>query len=152
MSTAPLTVDSSYIVRCVCVKEADGRVKTVITTAEPVNYMSLTDAEGRNYGECHNFCEPFAFLDHIFYLPEGTLDKPVTLDFTNRRAQSKFFTEAWQPGITTLNPEQVTWTTLEDYIRDTDHHITPKEINEGVVCDGVTYQVLDVDRTKQNIQ
>ena len=81
MNTAPLAVDSSYIVRCVSVKEADGRVKTVITTAEPVNYMSLTDAAGNNYGECHNFCEPFAFLDHIFYLPEGTkLEKPILID------------------------------------------------------------------------
>ena len=119
MNTAPLAVDSSYIVSCVCVKETDGRVKTVITTEEPVNYVTLTDDQGNNWGECHNFCEPFAFLDHIFYLPEGTLDKPLTVNFTNRRANSKYF-EAWQPGVTTLNPEQVTWTTLEDFIRETD--------------------------------
>ena len=91
MNTAPLAVDSSYIVSCVCVKEADGRVKTVITTEEPVNYVTLTDDQGNNWGECHNFCEPFAFLDHIFYLPEGTLDKPLTVNFTNRRANSKYY-------------------------------------------------------------
>lgn len=142
MNNTPIVVDSSYIVRCVCIKEADGRVKTVLTTQEPVNYVTLTDAEGHSWGECHNFSEPFAFLDHIFYLPEGTLDKPLTVNFTNRRANSKYF-EAWQPGMTTLNPEQVTWTTLEDFIRDTDHHITPKEIKDGIVCDGVTYQVLE---------
>ena len=61
MNTAPLAVDSSYIVSCVCVKEADGRVKTVITTEEPVKYVTLTDDQGNNWGECHNFCEPFAF-------------------------------------------------------------------------------------------
>ncbi|MBR6790994.1 MAG: phosphodiester glycosidase family protein [Oscillospiraceae bacterium] len=141
MNTAPLAVDSSYIVSCTCVKEADGRVKTIIITPEPVNYMTLTDAEGRNYGECHNFCEPFAFLDHMFYLPEGTLDKPVTLNFINRRANSKYF-EAWQPGTTTLNPEQVAWTTMEDFIRENDHHITPREIEEFDVCDGVSCQIL----------
>jgi len=142
MNPTPLAVDSSYIIRCVCVKEEDGRIKTVLTTEEPVNYVTLTDAEGHNWGECHNFSEPFAFLDHIFYLPEGTLDKPMTVNFINRRAKSKYF-EAWQPGVTTLNPEQVTWTTLEEFIHDTDHHITPKEIKDGTVCDGVTYQVLE---------
>ena len=39
MNNTPIVVDSSYIVRCVCIKEADGRVKTVLTTQEPVNYV-----------------------------------------------------------------------------------------------------------------
>lgn len=142
MNTTPHAVDSSYIVRCVSAKESDGRTKTVLTTEEPVNYVTLTDAKGRSWGECHNFSEPFAFLDHIFYLPEGTLEQPLTVNFINRRAKSKYFT-ADQPGTTTLLPAQVFHTTLEDFIRETDHHITPKQISDGIVCDGVTYQVLE---------
>ena len=142
MNTTALAVDSSYILRCICVEEADGRIKMVLTTEEPVNYVTLTDASGSCWGECHNFSEPFAFCDHIFYLPEGVTETPLTVNFINRRTSSKYF-EAGQPGTTTLQPAQVTRTTLEDYIRDTDHHIVPNEISEGVVCDGVTYQVLE---------
>ncbi len=133
-------MNHELITSCTCV-EVDGRIKTVLCTADRANNVILTDKDGRTWGAYSNFGEPFDFCTHIFYLPDQVLLEPVTVRW-NKRLDGEEVT-------TTLLPENIKTTTLADFIQESDHHIVTKEIETHTLCDGVTYQVMKCVTSKQ---
>lgn len=134
-----------YLTGCTCIRE-NGRVKTVLYTAERAAFMTLTDSAGSVFGEVSNICEPMDFTTHVFYLPEGTLSHPVTVRLVNGEAKSAYFSALGQQGAAVLTPDRVRMTTREAVIEETDHGITPVETTEYAVCDGVRCQELTCTR------
>ena len=135
--------EMDYIKSCVSVDD-NGRNKVVLRTAERARYVTLTDADGRVYGELSNFGEPFDFTTHVFYLPPHATDRPMTVNFINNsKKPSKFFENRGDAGQTTLSPETVTTTDRDSFIAQTDNRVTPEQVTEAEVCDGVRYQILD---------
>ncbi|MCI8600277.1 MAG: phosphodiester glycosidase family protein [Oscillospiraceae bacterium] len=132
--------DPNYL-SCICVDEK-GRTKTVISTAERAAFVTLSDSAGRIYGEVSNICEPFDFTAHVFYLPEGTLDSPVTVHFVNLMDKSAYFAAAGDCGSATLTPDRVKRTNFAAVIAETDRHIQPVSVTETAVCDGVRCKEL----------
>ncbi len=135
--------EADYIKSCTRVDD-NGRNKVVLRTAERARYVTLTDADGRVYGELSNFGEPFDFTTHVFYLPPHATDRPMVVNFLNNsKKPSKFFENRGDAGQTTLSPETVTTTDRDSFIALTDHRITPEQVTEAEVCDGVRYQILE---------
>lgn len=135
--------ESDYIKSCTRVDDG-GKNRVVIRTFERAHYVTLTDADGRVYGEISNFGEPFDFTTHVFYLPEGTTDRPMTMNFVNNsKKPSKFFANKGDPGQTTISPENVKTTDRESFIALSDHGIRVEKVTENEVCDGVKYQILE---------
>ena len=82
-SMKPIIIsEADYIKSCTRVDE-NGRNKVVLRTTERARYVTLTDADGRVYGELSNFDEPYDFTTHVFYLPPQTTDRPMTVNFFN---------------------------------------------------------------------
>ncbi len=121
------------ITSCTCV-QVNGRTKTVLRTADIVKDVTLTDKTERTWGACSNLGEPFDFQTHIFYLPDGTLDEPVTVHWTSRSDQTDV--------TAILTPDMVNTTTLADFICESDHHIKTEYIETETICDGVIYKFL----------
>ena len=135
--------ETDYIKSCTCIDD-NGRNRVVLRTNERAHYVTLTDADGRVYGEITNFGEPFDFTTHVFYLPEHVTDRPMTVNFINySKKPSKFFANKGDAGQTTLSPETVTRTDRESFIAMSDHGVTPEKVTECEVCDGVSYQILE---------
>jgi len=135
--------EADYIKSCTRVNE-NGRNKVVLRTVERARYVTLTDADGRVYGEVSNFGEPFDFTTHVFYLPLHVTDRPMVVNFfNNSKKPSKFFEKKGDAGQTTLSPETVTTTDRASFIAQTDNRITLEQVTEAEVCDGVKYQILD---------
>ena len=140
----PLIINEADYIRYCSRIDDNGRNRVVIRTAERAHYVTLTDADGRVYGEISNFGEPFDFTTHVFYLPEGATDRPMTMNFINNsKKPSKFFANKGDPGQTTLSPETVKTTDRESFIALSDHEIKIEKVTENEVCDGVKYQILD---------
>lgn len=135
--------EADYIKSCTRVDE-NGRNKVVLRTTERARYVTLTDADGHIYGELSNFDEPYDFTTHVFFLPPQATDRPMTVNFfNNSKKPSKFFEKRGDAGQTTLSPETVTATDRESFIAQTDNGITPVQVTEAEICDGVNYQILD---------
>lgn len=135
--------ETDYIKSCTRIDE-NGRNKVVLRTTERARYVTLTDADGRIYGELSNFGEPFDFTTHVFYLPPEATDRPMTVDFfNNSKKPSKFFANRGDAGQTVLSPETVTIADRDSFIAEADHHIVPDKVTEAEVCDGVTYRIME---------
>ncbi|MBE6560861.1 MAG: phosphodiester glycosidase family protein [Ruminococcaceae bacterium] len=134
--------ESDYIKSCTRIKDGN-RTRVVLRTEERAHYVTLTDADGRIYGEITNFNEPFDFTTHVFYLPPYVTERPMTVNFINyTKRNSRFFTEKGEPGQLTLSPETVIDTDRESFIAFSDHGITVEAVTETEVCDGIRYQIL----------
>ena len=133
---------SDYVKSCTRICD-NGRTRLVLRTVERAHYVTLTDADGRIYGEISNFREPFDFTTHIFYLPEDILTCPLTVNFINNtKRNSKFFTAQGEEGQFVLTPDMIETTDRESFIAFSDHGITVKSVTESEVCDGVCYKIL----------
>jgi len=140
----PLILNESDYIRYCHRIDDNGRNRVVIRTAERAHYVTLTDADGKVYGEISNFGEPFDFTTHVFYLPEDATDRPMTMNFINNsKKPSKFFANKGDPGQTTLSPETVKTTDRKSFIALSDHEIKIEKVTENEVCDGVKYQILE---------
>ena len=136
--------DKEYIAGCVRVKGSD---KVLIYTNGLADYVVLTDEQGHSWGACSNYAEPFDFKTHIFRLPEGVMDRPVKVSYVKRFRPENYALK--ETAFTIVYPEQVQVLDREDFIRDTDHHIVPVKVEEGVICDGVTYKQLDCENEEK---
>jgi exopolysaccharide biosynthesis protein len=143
-----LFVSEDYIRDCTRIDD-NGKNKLVLRTVECAHYVTLTDADGRIYGEVSNLAEPCDYTTHVFYLPRGVTDRPMTVDFINYSlSPSRFFEKRGDRGKTSLSPERITDSDTDAFIALSDNKITPEKISEAEVCPGVRYQILDCKNEK----
>ena len=65
----PLILNESDYIRYCHRIDDNGRNRVVVRTAERAHYVTLTDADGKVYGEISNFGEPFDFTTHVSIFP-----------------------------------------------------------------------------------
>ena len=140
----PVIIDQADCIKSCTLIDDGSKKKLLIYTKEPAGFVTITDKDGRVFGEHSNFAEPYDFCTHIFYLPSEVLEQPLTLRFFNKeRKEPRFYDPNAEINQTVILPEQIERIDREGFIEETDHHITPESITERVVCDGVISQILD---------
>lgn len=140
----PIILNEKDCIKSCTLIDDGGKDKLVLCTCKPAGHVKITDADGRVFGEVGNHGEPYDLCTHIFYLPEESILRPMTVSFfDNDRRPPRFYDENAEINQTVLSPENIVTTDRGTFIAESDHHITPESITEAEVCDGVKYQILN---------
>lgn len=130
-------VSGEEYVSYVRVADDMGKEKTVIRTVERAAFMTLHTADGRTYGEVSNISEPYDFTTHVFYLPKGAWNAPVTLRFQNRSKKSQYFFAMWEEGETEVVPSRIEYVKRDKWIPLCDNGVVVRDVTEETVAPGI---------------